>query len=109
MYESLPALWKVKSKEYTDRNKKSKAYDKLLEIYRERYPNATREDVAKKINSLRTNFRKELRKTNDLRKSGYYYESTLWYFNTMKFLIDEETATEVNDSGNVHEDECKVS
>jgi hypothetical protein len=33
VYRNLPALWKVKSKEYSDRNKKDAAYGTLLAKY----------------------------------------------------------------------------
>ncbi len=49
VYRDLPALWKVKSKQYGDRNKKNAAYDILLSKYQEKYPQATRKDVKKKI------------------------------------------------------------
>lgn len=35
MYQSLPCLWKIKSKEYSDRNKKNEAYEKLVEKLKE--------------------------------------------------------------------------
>ena len=59
MYRGLPALWDVKCKDYTSRAKNEEQYDVLIEKYREKYPDAEKQ-VVKKINSLRTNFRKEL-------------------------------------------------
>nr|CAD7198312.1 unnamed protein product [Timema douglasi] len=109
LYQSLPVLWKVKSDDYMDRDKKAQVYEKLLELYHERYPKATREDLAKKFNSLQTNFRKELKKKSDSKKSGAgaeeVYESTLWYFDSMKFPIDQETPS---DSINTCKDESEV-
>ena len=89
-YRELPALWKVDSKEYRDRNQKNVAYDVLLAKYQEKYPAATKEDVKRKINSLRTNYRKELKKTRDSAQTCDMYESTLWYFDSMSFLEDQE-------------------
>ena len=60
VYRSLPALWDVKCKDYCNRSKKGEQYEVLIEKYRENYPDAEKQDVIKKINSLRTNFRKEL-------------------------------------------------
>ncbi|XP_041377276.1 uncharacterized protein LOC121389692 [Gigantopelta aegis] len=95
VYRSLPALWKVKSKEYSDRNKKDAAYDTLLAKYKQKYHTASREDLTKKFNSLRTNYRKELNKVQQSMKSGTstddIYESTQWYFDAMNFLQDQET------------------
>jgi hypothetical protein len=45
------------------------AYETLLVKYKEMYPDATK-DVKKKINSLRTNYRKELKKHHQSLKSG---------------------------------------
>ena len=94
VYHSLPALWDVKNKDYTNRVKKVEHYDVLLEKYREQHPDATKEQVMKKINSLRTNFRRELKRIRDAEKSGAGaedVESTLWYFDEMRFLANQET------------------
>ncbi|KAL7639606.1 UNVERIFIED_CONTAM: hypothetical protein RMT77_010107 [Armadillidium vulgare] len=84
VYRSLPALWKVKSDEYKDRDKKAQAWTTLLEVYQEKYPSATEDDVKKRFNSLRTNFRTELKKVLASRKSGTdpdsLYESTKWFY-----------------------------
>ncbi|XP_030751318.1 uncharacterized protein LOC115878839 [Sitophilus oryzae] len=98
MYHSLPALWNTKSKEYSNRNKKNEQYDELLGKYKEKYPNADRKQLISRLNSLRTNFRKELKKINDSKRSGAgtsdVVEPTLWYFNEIKFLIGIEKPCE---------------
>ncbi|KAG8319599.1 hypothetical protein J6590_088384 [Homalodisca vitripennis] len=43
-------------------DKEKEQYDELLQKYNERYPEADRKALVKKINSLRTNFRKEFRR-----------------------------------------------
>lgn len=96
VYRSLPALWDVKCKDYSNRAKKGEQYDVLIEKYRENYPDAEKQEVVKKINSLRTNFRKELKRIRDAEKSGAGAEDvepTLWYFDEMKFLVTQETPT----------------
>ncbi|KAK9872912.1 hypothetical protein WA026_021763 [Henosepilachna vigintioctopunctata] len=94
----MPVLWKIKSEEYMDRDKKSQAMERLLDFYRQKFENATTDDVKKKFNSLRTNFRKELKKIKDSKKSGAgaeeIYQSTLWYFDAMSFLVDQETPSD---------------
>jgi len=65
VYKSLPALWKVKSDDYSNRVKKDAAYTVLVDKFKEKYPNFTRDDAKKKINSYRTNYRKELKKVLD--------------------------------------------
>ena len=62
VYRSLPALWQIKSKEYSDRQKKDSAYETLLIKYREYYKEGTKDELKKKLNALRTNFRNELKK-----------------------------------------------
>ena len=95
IYRELPALWKITCDDYSNCGKREAAYNTLLEKYRERYEDATKEDVKKKLNALRTNFRKELKKVIDSEKSGAgienVYESSLWYYDAMMFLRDQET------------------
>lgn len=59
LYKSESCLWKVKSKDYHDRNKKVTVYVKLTKKFQELEPDATKETVLKKNNSLRSNARKE--------------------------------------------------
>lgn len=100
VYRSLPALWDIKSKEYSNRNKKNEQYEQLLRKYREYYPDADKSQLVKKFNSLRTNFRKELNRIKNSEKSGAgtddIIEPTLWYFDDMKFLVglDEPSASQ---------------
>ncbi|GFO05983.1 hypothetical protein PoB_003248800 [Plakobranchus ocellatus] len=58
MYHGFPELWKVKSKEFSDREKKEAAYDTLLLKYKEWYTEATKDDLKKKLNAMRTSFRR---------------------------------------------------
>lgn len=90
-YKSLPCLWDMSSEEYVDRRKKMKAYDTLLDKFKERYPEATLADVRRKINSLRASFRKEMRRKEDfdrrkMREDDEEYESQVWLFEPMSFL-----------------------
>lgn len=86
LYRENPCLWKVKSKEYSDKQKKNAAYDILI---------ASKEGVIKRINSLRTCFRKELKKYKASLHSSMdeeeVYKPNLWYFNLLTFLLDQET------------------
>lgn len=45
-----------------------------LKFIKTNFPNATKEDVKNKFNSLRANFKKELKKIKDLKKSGTVME-----------------------------------
>lgn len=124
VYHSLPALWDIKCKDCTNRGKKNEQYDVLIEKYRENFPDADKQEVIKKVNSLRTNFRKELKMIRDAEKSGVGAEDvepSLWYSEEMRFLQNLETPTTsmntMNDSGhspcdnpgNENSDEIDVS
>ena len=56
---------------------------------------ADRDVVTKKINSLRSSYRKEKKKLTESMKSGAgaddIHVPTLWYFNLLQFLDDQET------------------
>ena len=73
----------MKSKEYHDREKRDASYAKLLLKLKELEPDATRKSVVAKINSLRSNVRKEKKKRDMSIKSGAsadnVYVSKLWY------------------------------
>lgn len=95
MYRSLPCLWKVKSSDYSNRQKKAEAYEKLLSLCKSVCPSATVELVKHKIANLRTVFKKELKKVESSIQSGAsgdeVYIPRLWYFDLLKFTIDQET------------------
>lgn len=88
IYESEPCLWQTKCKEYHDRNKKDAGYARLTEKLKEIEPNATKDGVIKKINNLRSAYRKEKKKLNDSLKSGAsaddVYKPKLWYFGMLR-------------------------
>lgn len=101
LYKSFPCLWKVKSKEYSDRNAKSRAYETLVEKMKELDQDADRNSVVKKINCLRTVYRKELRKVIDSERCGAgesVYVPHLWYFDLLSFLHDQEISGESSSS-----------
>nr|CAH7753324.1 unnamed protein product [Callosobruchus chinensis] len=106
-------LWRVKSKEYHYREKRDASYAKLLLKLKELEPDATTKSVVAKINSLRSNVRKEKKKRDMSIKSGAsadnVYVSKLWYLDLFDFLGDqdipstsvsnlEEEYEEINDS-----------
>jgi hypothetical protein len=47
VYHSLPALWNIKSKDYRNNNKKEQ-YEHLLRKYRERFPDADKNQLIKR-------------------------------------------------------------
>jgi len=95
LYQPFPELWKIKSEVYKNRIKKDAAYEKLVEKMKEIDPQANRDLVRAKINSLRTSYSRELKKVKASQKSGAgtddIYEPSLWYFNEIDFLRDHKT------------------
>ncbi|XP_037825736.1 activating signal cointegrator 1 complex subunit 2 homolog isoform X2 [Lucilia sericata] len=87
LYKSLPSLWKVHSRDYTNRELKNKSYDIMVKKLKEYDAEADREKVIKKINVFRTNYKRVLRlqKTSD-----NVVESSLWYFDKLKYLDEVE-------------------
>lgn len=102
LYETLPELWNPKNLAYIDKNKRNQALDKLLNICKKVNKNATREDVRKKINTLRSNYKKEMNKIIASKSSGArpedVYKPTSWTFYALKFLHNTETTD--SDCGN---------
>jgi hypothetical protein len=88
-YETLQVLWNNNNPDYFNKYKRMKALDTLLPIYRKIKANATIVDVKRKINTLRCNYRKELKKILS-RKAEYgaddAYKSKSWVFNSLHFL-----------------------
>lgn len=93
-YRLHPCLWKIKSKEYTNKNLKNQAYDKLVELCKTCNVEANRDYVIKKIQSLRGSFRKEMKKVIESKRSGAgeedIYSPTLWYYDLLLFTVDQE-------------------
>lgn len=94
-YQNQPCLWQIKSPEYHDRAKRDAAYNILLNKYRSIAKNADKDAVIKKINSFRTNYRREKKKVEASRRPGIatdeLYEPSLWYYHLFDFLADHET------------------
>uniref|UniRef100_A0A182RXR4 MADF domain-containing protein n=1 Tax=Anopheles funestus TaxID=62324 RepID=A0A182RXR4_ANOFN len=86
LYKSFPCLWHQQSKQYE--HEKQKAYEALVQKYREVDPQATKETVERKINTLRTSYRKQLRRLQRSSKAGTNRQPTWWYFELFSFLDD---------------------
>ena len=70
IYRSLPALWKVKSKEYSNKFAKDKGYNQLIEFCKTFEKEADKTYVVTKINNLRSSFRKKMKKVDKSKLSG---------------------------------------
>uniref|UniRef100_A0A182K6X1 MADF domain-containing protein n=1 Tax=Anopheles christyi TaxID=43041 RepID=A0A182K6X1_9DIPT len=98
LYKSFPCLWKVGSRDYSDRTKRELAYDALVAKYREVDRTAKRDEVKKKLYGLRSSYRREMAKLKNSIRTGVtlddVYKPTLWYFYLFDFLSEHETLKE---------------
>ncbi|KAM4014141.1 uncharacterized protein ACNLHF_004022 [Anomaloglossus baeobatrachus] len=96
LYRSLPCLWRIKSAKYSNKIKKREAYAQLVAFFQQHSEGqvVTEAIVKKKIQGLRTVYRKELNKVEKSTKSGAgtedVYVPSLWYFELMEFTRDQE-------------------
>lgn len=89
-YEGLPVLWNPTDANYKNKIKRNAALARLLSVYGQCKPGATIADVRRKINTLRSNYRKELKRIEDSKRSGTgaddVYSPTSWVFHALKFI-----------------------
>jgi hypothetical protein len=99
-YEGLPELWNSSHSSYMNKTRRNLALDKLVNIYSKMKPGANRADVWRKINTLRSNYRKELKKIVSSKRSGSgtdeVYQPTSWVFHALKYLHNSEQPVNVN-------------
>ena len=90
-YLEMPVLWQVRSADYSKRTKRDEAWDLLVQLIREKIPEADLCFVKKKVDSIRASFRKELRRVRNSKRSGLpaddVYKPTLWYFDLLLFQV----------------------
>ncbi|XP_023312096.1 uncharacterized protein LOC111692357 [Anoplophora glabripennis] len=93
LYRDCPELWKVKSKDYFNRNKKSAALEKIVGALKKIKPDFSVIQLKQKINVLRTNFNREFKAIEGKKVSGTSTddipEPSLWYYNDMHFIKDQ--------------------
>lgn len=93
-YRNEKCLWEMTSTEYRDKALRHAAYVKLQEILKTTDPNATKDDVIKKIHNIRSTYRKEYKRVKESMKSGCspddVYKPRLWYFSMLGFLDDQD-------------------
>lgn len=93
-YRQHPALWKIKCKEYTNKNLKNVGLKELIEVFKKYNIEADKDFVTKKIQSMGGSFRKELKKVKTSQRSGTsaedVYVPSLWYYDLLFFIKEEE-------------------
>lgn len=95
LYQLEECLWQPKHPDYSNNTVRNKAYDKLVEKLKEVEPNPDRNMVVRKINSLRSAFRREYRKTN----AKQNYETRLWYYDKLSFIADQNLKRSIGSLG----------
>ncbi|XP_073453653.1 uncharacterized protein [Aquarana catesbeiana] len=93
-YRELSCLWQVKCRDYSNKIKRKEAMEKLLEIVKPVYPMADINYLKAKIGGLRSTYNRERKKVLDSQRSGAsaddVYVPRLWYYNSLRFLTDQE-------------------
>jgi len=89
IYEILPELWDPEDPLYKSKKKSNLALDNVVIVFDKIKPNATRNDVRKKINILRSNYRKELKEILESERSKSSTDDVCellsWKFHSLKF------------------------
>ncbi|VVC44840.1 MADF domain [Cinara cedri] len=91
-YKSCTCLWRIKDPDYKNKEKKTEAYESLLQLVKTYNKSCTMEDLKRKIANLRTCYLREFRKVHRktfIKKCGGVYEPTLWYYKSLEFLNDQ--------------------
>ena len=95
LYRQNPCLWNVKTDVYKVRNKRVAAIHKITAELQESGLSANASEVKKKIESIRCQYRGELRKLEKSKRSGAgaddIYTPTLWCFYDLCFLSDGDS------------------
>ncbi|PIO32135.1 hypothetical protein AB205_0158200 [Aquarana catesbeiana] len=70
MYRELPCFWQVTCREYSNKQKRKAALEKLLELVKPVYPMADINYLKAKIGSLRSTYNRKRKEVQDSMRSG---------------------------------------
>ncbi|VVD02899.1 unnamed protein product [Leptidea sinapis] len=90
MYQEKPCLWDKQDLSYSNKEHRLKALKELHQKYAKIYKGATIANMKKKIENLRTNCYRELKKVLAAKAKGETYKPTLWYYDTLSFLYKDK-------------------
>lgn len=113
-YELLPQLWNATSPLYMNKYRRNEGLAKLLDIFKQLKPDATIKDVRKKVNTLRSNYRRELNKIKASKRTGSgtedVYTPSSWVFHALSFLQDNESPVMLQNRSEENEiDQVKIA
>ncbi|XP_037918371.1 uncharacterized protein LOC119656118 [Hermetia illucens] len=110
--QTSPELWKIKADVFKGKHKKKIALSKLLEVYKSIDGNANEDTVKKRLQNIRSCFRRECKKVERSRKSGAdveeEYVPTLWYFDLVEFLRDQEIQLSGTSTVDLHDGDLEL-
>nr|CAD7409742.1 unnamed protein product [Timema poppensis] len=93
-YKSLPQLWQIGSEDYKNKCKRAEAYNRLVAVTRKYHSPASLDFVKRKINNLRTCFRKEMNRMIHSRNTGdKIYETNWLYYDMLSFIMDQQESS----------------
>ncbi|PZC70755.1 hypothetical protein B5X24_HaOG214949 [Helicoverpa armigera] len=72
LYKDMPYLWNKNDKNYMNKTIRCEGFEVLLSIYKNVDKNATIKTLKKKIDNLKTNYLKELKKVSFIVAFIYY-------------------------------------
>uniref|UniRef100_A0A2S2QAH8 MADF domain-containing protein n=1 Tax=Sipha flava TaxID=143950 RepID=A0A2S2QAH8_9HEMI len=94
-YKRHPALWNAKSNVSKNKHLRNLGIEDLLKVCQEKFKDANTAFVKRKINNLRTVFRRELNKVLKSKTTGSsvneIYIPTLWYYDLLSFTTEDES------------------
>jgi hypothetical protein len=102
IYQAYPCLWKYSCKDYRNRFVKDRAYAALVDKMREVDPRADKNSVIRKINALRTAFRREYKKMRKCKvgicngQTKKKYMTSLWYYDLLKFVVEQQDSSDLS-------------
>ncbi|XP_037295769.1 uncharacterized protein LOC115455511 isoform X1 [Manduca sexta] len=100
LYHDFPCLWNSELDSYKNRNERNMAWELLADKLKELEPKASVATAKKKIEHLRTAFRREYRKVvKSKRGLGSVHVPSLWYYKLISFIrLNRKKPTTENDS-----------
>ncbi|KAG6456480.1 uncharacterized protein LOC115447531 [Manduca sexta] len=111
LYKNMPFLWDKSDPKYTSRQSREIGYNIILQKYKEHDKHANMAVLKKKIDNMRTSYRRELKKVllskrNSLTPEDRYVPE-LWYFDSLSFLDKHIVLQHNRDSSD--EDDMELS
>ena len=92
LYKEEPCLWNVKTVEYRNRDRKATALQKIAEHMNKSGWSFSEDELRKKIDTLRNQYRRERRNLQQTKKSGAaadnVYVPRLWCYDALSFFND---------------------